>query len=102
MRPAIPFPALLLLLGLGCPSALRAESPGLRIGGFVDTYYAFDFNRPSNFDRAYTTQPARHDEFNVNLAFLEAVLPEGPDSPARGRLARAGAHLRSKVRRGDR
>jgi hypothetical protein len=41
--------------------------------GFVDSYYAYDFNRPA-FDRSYTTQPARHNEFNVNLAFVEANL----------------------------
>ena len=28
------------------------------------------FQWPSNFDRAYTTQPARHAEFNINLAFV--------------------------------
>ncbi|MBY0386432.1 porin [bacterium] len=40
-------------------------------GGFVDLQYAFDFNAPANGDRVFTTQPARHNEFNVNLAFLE-------------------------------
>ena len=56
----------------------------ITFGGFIDGYYAFDFNRPSNFDRAYTTQPARHNEFNVNLAFVEAKI----DAPGYwGRLA---------------
>jgi hypothetical protein len=42
----------------------------------VDTYYAWDFNRPGpgGFDRSFTTQPARHDEFNVNLALVEVKL----------------------------
>jgi hypothetical protein len=53
-------------------------------GGFVDTYYAWDFNRPHNFDRAFTTQPARHAEANVNLAFVETRW-SGPRY--RGRLA---------------
>ena len=53
-------------------------------GGFVDTYYAWDFDRPHTFDRAYTTQPARHAEFNVNLAFIETKWT-GPRY--RGRLA---------------
>ena len=56
----------------------------LAFGAFVDGYYAFDFNRPRDLDRAYTTQPARHNEFNVNLAFIEATLT-GPG--VRGRLA---------------
>ena len=58
--------------------------PKITFGGFIDGYYAFDFNRPATFDRAYTTQPARHNEFNVNLAFIEAKV----DAPGyRGRLA---------------
>ena len=46
----------------------------LTFGGFIDTCYAFDVNRPAASDRQYTTQPARHDEFNVNLAFVELTL----------------------------
>ncbi len=53
-------------------------------GGFVDTYYAYDFNRPPTFDRAFTTQPARHNEFNVNLAFIEANIS---GNRVHGRLA---------------
>jgi hypothetical protein len=64
--------------------AASDTSPKITFGGFVDGYYAFDFNRPVNFDRAYTTQPARHNEFNVNLAFVEAKI-DGPGY--RGRLA---------------
>jgi len=53
-------------------------------GGFVDAYYAYDFNRPRVIDRQYTTQPARHNEFNVNLGFVDATLT-GPR--VHGRLA---------------
>ena len=53
-------------------------------GAYVDGYYAWDFNRPPTFDRAYTTQPARHAEFNVNLAFIEAKIAA---PRVRGRLA---------------
>jgi len=53
-------------------------------GAYIDGYYAWDFNRPEAFDRPYTTQPARHAEFNVNLAFIEAKLA---GSRVRGRLA---------------
>ena len=63
----------------------RADTlPTRSFGGFVDTYYAWDFDRPHNFDRAFTTQPARHAEANVNLAFFE-VKWTGPRY--RGRLA---------------
>jgi hypothetical protein len=61
--------------------------------GFVDTYYAWDFNRPATLDRSLTTQPARHNEFNVNLAHVE-VKVTGPRM--RGRVAlQAGTSVQS-------
>ena len=65
------------------PASADTKSP-ITFGAFIDTYYAWDFNQPPAFDRAYTTQPARHAEFNVNLAFAEVKLDE-PN--VRGRLA---------------
>jgi hypothetical protein len=62
--------ALLTVLATGATGALRGQAPAdtTQVTGFLDVYYAWDFNRPPSLDRAYTTQPARHDEFNVNLA----------------------------------
>ena len=77
-----------LLLGL--PALLRAQtvstdsSRSITIGAFVDAAYAFDVNRPATRDRAFTTQPARHNEFTVNLAFVEATVAR---RRVRGRLA---------------
>ena len=77
-----------LLLGL--PAPLRAQtvstdsSRSITIGAFVDAAYAFDVNRPATRDRAFTTQPARHNEFTVNLAFVEATVAR---RRVRGRLA---------------
>ena len=77
---ALPFMA----AAQGAPPVTPDTTTKVSFGGFVDGYYAFDFNRPANFDRAFTTQPARHNEFNVNLAFVDAKL----DAPRmRGRLA---------------
>ena len=62
-------------------------------GGFVDSYYAYDFGRPVNFDRPFTTQAVRHNEFNVNLAYVEAIVTGGR---VRGRLAlQAGTSVQS-------
>ena len=69
-------------LGAGTVSAQRVADTTAKVtfGGFVDTYFAWDFGRPPSFDRSFatgvqfTTQPARHNEFNVNLAFIEARL----------------------------
>jgi len=81
---------------LACAAALAVAAPALALaqeadtaahvtfGGYVDGYYAYDFNRPPGHDRAFTTQAERHDEFNVNLAHVEARY----QSPrVRGRLA---------------
>src|SRR5688500_11072895 len=86
------------------PLVATAQAPAdtsvrVSFGGFVDTYYAYDVGRPPTLDRsfaggaAFTTQPARHAEFNVNLAYVEAVLA-GPR--LRGRLAlQAGTAVQS-------
>lgn len=74
----------------GAQIAPTDSAPRITVGGFVDGYLAWDFGRPPKFDRSFaggalfTTQPARHNEFNINLAFIEAKL----DAPHyRGRIA---------------
>ncbi len=71
-------------------AAATDTTPKISFGAFVDGYYAYDFGRPPSFDRSFaggtvfSTQPARHNEFNVNLAFAEVKL----DAPHyRGRIA---------------
>ena len=60
---------------------------------FVDSYYAYDFGRPASFDRVFTTQAARHDEFNINLACVAGSLTS---RRVRGRLAiQAGTSVQS-------
>lgn len=71
---------------LAC-SALRAqatEAPKITFGAYVDAYYAYDLGRPVTLDRAFTTQAVRANEFNVNLAHVEAMLA---GDRVRGRLA---------------
>ena len=46
----------------------------VRFGAFVDGYLAWDSHRPRSLDRAFTTTAARHSEFNINLAFVDATL----------------------------
>ena len=59
-------------------------TPKITFGAFVDGYYAWDFDRPAGFDRAFTTQPLRYAEFNINLAYA-AVQLNAPQY--RGRLS---------------
>ena len=61
-----------------------AEELPVKLGGFLDTYYAFDPNRPKSHEREFTTQPVRDNEFNINLAYIDAVLKQ---EKTRGRLA---------------
>lgn len=69
---------------LALPIQVQAIS-SITFGGFIDTYYALDSNNPSNRERAsFQTQPAKHNEFNLNLAYIEARLKE---DERRGRLA---------------
>lgn len=74
---------------------VRAEEETLPVvfGGYVDTYYAYDHNEPPGRDRIFGTQPARHNEFNVNLVYLDARI----NTPRlRGRLAlQAGTAVQS-------
>lgn len=80
-------------------SALSATvTEDVKLGGFIDTYYAYDFNQPKDHERQFTTQPVRHNEFNVNLAYLEAVLKK---EKTRGRLALQYGHSVTKNTTGE-
>lgn len=81
-----------LLASNGQAQTSLANQP-VRFSGFVEGYYAYDFNSPPNGDRAFTTQPARDNEFNINLAFVEAILER---EKTRGRFAlQAGTSVQS-------
>jgi hypothetical protein len=63
-------------LTLAFPASLLAQdadtTPRLTFGAFVDGYYAYDFSQPAERLRLFTTQAARHNEFNINLAHVSA------------------------------
>lgn len=65
----------ILLCSLSLP--VWAQNPlikDIKWGAFLDTYYAQDFNNPKDHEREYTTQPVRSNEFNINLAYIEAAV----------------------------
>jgi hypothetical protein len=41
------------------------------IEGYLDIYYAYDFNKPPSGNRGYFVSMARHNEMNVNLAYID-------------------------------
>ena len=42
----------------------------LTVEGYIDTYFSFDFNEPENSIRPYSVSYTRHNEFNINLAYV--------------------------------
>ena len=79
----------------GGTSGAGDTSVTVAVGAFVDGYYAWDTDRPVEFDRSFTTQPARHAEFNVNLAYIDARIT-GPR--IRGRIAlQAGTSVQANA-----
>lgn len=81
------------ILFVSTVSIAEESKPNLTWGGFVDTQYAFDFNNPPNGDRAFSTQPARSNEFNLNLGYLDLNINA---EKLRGRFAlQAGTSVQS-------
>ena len=47
------------------------ETGKVSIGGYVDSYYGFDFSQPANSETAYSISSSRLNEFNINCAYIE-------------------------------
>lgn len=43
----------------------------LTVGGLIDVYYLYDFNQPAGSERPYSVSSSRHNEINVNLAYVD-------------------------------
>jgi len=41
------------------------------VEGYIDTYYAYDFNKPGSKDQPYFVSMARDREVNINLAYVD-------------------------------
>ena len=57
------------------------EGPKLKLQAFVDTYFAYNTNRPfdhANFFPGVGTSAKRHDEISINQAEVDVVLPPEP------------------------
>ncbi|WP_113662744.1 porin [Pedobacter nanyangensis] len=50
-----------------------AQQSPLTLSGYIETYYTYDFNKPSNNQRpGFIYSHNRHNEVNLNLAFIKA------------------------------
>jgi hypothetical protein len=52
--------------------ASTAQDSNFNVSAYLDFYYAYDFYNPSGKQRQFVTQAARHNEFNLNLGFIQA------------------------------
>lgn len=75
---------IVMALAVAIQSTQDTSRPSVVWSGFVDTYFAWDGGHPGSLDRPFTTQAARHNEFNVNLAQVAVTLG---GERVRGRLA---------------
>lgn len=49
------------------------ENPKIKISGYLETYYGYDFNKPTTNNRpGFIYSHNRHNEVNLNLGFIKA------------------------------
>lgn len=69
--------ALSLRLAVPAQDSTSEKTNPLTFSGFAETYYGYDFNKPSDNNRpGFLYSHNRHNEFNVNLAFVKAGFSE--------------------------
>jgi hypothetical protein len=64
---------LIITGGILSMQAMAQEEPKLVFSGYAEAYYTYDFDEPENHTRpGFLYNHNRHNELNVNLAFLKA------------------------------
>lgn len=74
----------------------QSEIPALKFSGYVESYYAYDFNEPENNTRpGFFYSHNRHNEVALNLGFIKAAYDNGQ---VRGNLAlMAGSYANANL-----
>jgi len=68
------FFCLLLIASFTTNAQIDSSKPNLTISGYVETYYSYDFNKPSNHNKpSFFYAYNRHNETNLNLGFIKAA-----------------------------
>src|SRR5262245_44373421 len=61
-----------LSVGVEAQDSISEKTNPLSFSGFVEAYYSYDFNKPADNNRPwFLYSHNRHNEFNVNLAFVK-------------------------------
>ncbi|MEP4534763.1 MAG: outer membrane beta-barrel protein [Cyclobacteriaceae bacterium] len=71
------FKVLQLCLLLTLSLKIQAQDKPLTFSAYLDTYYGYDFSSPAANQRLYVTQYDRHNEFNINHAWIKARYEQG-------------------------
>lgn len=70
--------SLMLLVGNTClaqSDSIWKQSPHVSFSGFIDIFYAYDFNKPqSTFRQSFFYNHNRHNEFNLNLGYIKVAV----------------------------
>lgn len=65
----------LLILGLGLAigsCAYAQDAPKIKVTGYLEAYYGYDFNKPADNNRpGFVYSHNRHNEVNLNLGFIK-------------------------------
>jgi len=63
-----------LLISIQLIAQEEEQKPSLTISGYVEAYYAYDFNKPADNNRpGFIYSHNRHNEFNLNIGFFKAA-----------------------------
>lgn len=61
--------------GITQSDSVWKQNPTINFTGFIDIFYAYDFNKPqTDFRQPFFYNHNRHNEFNLNLGFLKLAL----------------------------
>lgn len=52
-------------------SVVGKRAKKIKLSGYIDTYYAYDFNKPSNGLISYFVSSNQHNQFALNLGYLD-------------------------------
>ena len=64
---------LAILALIAASAAIAQEASKLKVSGYLETYYGYDFNKPSDHNRpGFVYSHNRHNEVNLNLGFIKA------------------------------